>query len=112
MASYEGSAITIEELNKVLTSLKQQKEIISNEYKNNISKVLENSSSCISVSGLDMSSVTSAFQSTFNTLDRNFDTLINVLENNVIKNYTELAEAIRKLFGAQFASQISDLLGI
>lgn len=112
MASYEGSAITIEELNKVLTSLKKQREIISNEYKNNIRKVLETSGSCISVSGLDMTSVNSAFDSTFTTLDRNFDMLISVLENNVIKNYSELAEAIRRLFGPQFASQISDLLGI
>ncbi len=112
MASYEGSAITIEELNRVLTSLKKQREIISNEYKNNIHKVLETSSSCISVSGLDMTSVNSAFESTFTTLDRNFDMLISVLENNVIKNYSELAEAIRRLFGPQFASQISDLLGI
>ena len=112
MASFEGSAITIEELKRVLTSLKNQREIISSEYKNNIKKVLESSSSCISVSGLDMTSVNSAFDSTFTTLDRNFDMLISVLENNVIRNYSELAEAIRRLFGAQFAAQISELLGI
>ena len=112
MASLQGSAITIEELNRVLTSLKNQRETISNEYQNNIKKVLESSSSCISVSGLDMTSVNSAFDSTFNTLDRNFDMLISVLENNVIKNYSELAEAIKQLFGQTFANRLAELLGI
>ncbi len=112
MAKLEGSAISLEELKRVLTSLKNQRETIINEYKSNITKVLETSHDCISVSGLDMYAVTSAFDSTFNALEQNFDALIQVLENDIIKNYSDLSMAIQNLFSAQFAAKLSELLGI
>ena len=109
MAS-NSMAISTEELRAVLESLKQQRETISETYNSMIKKVLESSSYCFSVSGLDYSSIISAFDNTFRIIDARFESLINVLENNVIKNYSELTIAIRKMFDSEFASKISELL--
>ncbi|MBQ6497493.1 MAG: hypothetical protein IJI58_02125 [Bacilli bacterium] len=112
MASYSGNAITTAELKTVLTSLKNQREAISNEYNNNIRRVLDSSSSCFSVAGLDYNTIIDTFDDTFSTMDKNFENLIYVLENNIIKNYTELVAAIRQMFGKSFADKLTNLLGI
>lgn len=112
MADFNGTRISTEELKTLLSSLKEQKELINGEYKNSIRSVLESSSSCFSVSGVDYSRIISIFDDTFNSLDSNFEILINVLENNVIKNYSELAVAIKKMFDDNFANKLSELLGV
>ena len=112
MASYDGTAITTAELQAVLSSLKAQKESINNTYKTMIKTVLESSSSCFAVSGLDYTTILSVFESTFTTLDSNFDALIDVLENGVIRTYSELAIAIRKMFSDDFAYQMAELMGL
>ena len=113
MASVNGNAaITTEELKSVLSSLKTQKETISNTYNNMIVKVLDNSASCFSVSGLDYSKISEAYKETFTKLDQNFEKLIDLLENHVIKKYSELAAALRQMFDVEFASKMEELLGI
>ena len=113
MANTSGSsAITLQELQRVLASLKTQRDTINESYKTSIKQVLESSSSCFAVSGLDYSTIIAAFDDTFNGLNKNFDNLINVLENNVIKDYAELTTAIRQMFGESFASRLIELLDI
>ena len=107
-----STAISNEELKSVLSSLKTQRETIQTTYNTMIKKVLESSSSCFSVSGLDYSSIISVFDSTFKTLDNHFESLITLLENGVIKRYSELAMAIRQMFGADFAAKLSELIGL
>ena len=110
---YSTSAkVTIEDLKLVLSSLKSQKETINSIYNGKIKSVLESSNSCLSVSGLDYSSIINTFDSTFNELDYNFETLISVLEKNVIGTYTELAGTLKNMFGTEFASKMTDILGI
>ncbi len=110
MANYDGAMISTEELKTVLNSLKSQRDIIINEYRNSIKNVLNSSSSCFRVSGINIDTIISIFDDTFNNLDRCFEILIDALENNVIKNYSELAIAIRKMFDDNFASKIMSLL--
>ena len=112
MASVNGNAITTAELKRVLSSLKTQRDSIYNEYKNNIKRVLNSSSECFKVAGLNYSNIIETFDDTFQTLDKNFENLIDALENNVIKNYSELVIAIRQMFGKNFADKLTDLLGI
>ena len=107
-----STAISTEELKVVLNSLKTQRETIQTTYNSMIKKVLESSSSCFSVSGLDYTEIISAFDTTFKNLDNHFDSLINLLENGVIQRYSELAMALRKMFGVDFASQLSQLMGL
>ena len=108
----DKNAITTAELRSVLNSLKTQRESIRYEYNNNIKRVLDSSSQCFSVAGLDYSTIIETFNDTFGTMDKNFENLIDVLENNVIRNYTELVAAIRKMFGKSFADKLINLLGI
>lgn len=104
--------ITVSELNQVLSSLKQQQSELSTVYNSNIKKVLESSSSCLMVAGLNYDEILSSFSTTFTNLDTAFTNLINVLQNDVIKNYSETALVIRQMFNNEFASQLSELLNI
>lgn len=112
MANVNGSAITTQELRRVVNSLRTQQETIRNEYQNKIKGVLDSSSSCFTVAGLNYSTIIDTFDGTFETLDKNFENLIYILENKVIKNYAELIEAIRQMFGKTFADKLTQLLGI
>ena len=106
-----GLKVTTEELRKVLTALKNERDTIQKTYTSQIKGVLESSESCFQVSGLDYSTITSTINNTFTTLNSNFNSLIDVLENDVIKNYDDLAAAIRAKFGQEFAARITSLIG-
>lgn len=112
MANTNGAVITLAELNQVLSSLKNQRESIRSTYNSMVKEVLESSSYCFSVSGLDYNSILSSFDSTFKQLDSNFEALIDVLENGVIRTYSELAIAIRQMFSVDFANRMSQLIGL
>lgn len=112
MMYQDGSRISIEDLKRVLASLKEQRDIMNNTYNNSIKSVLESSTDCFRVSGLNNEMIIGSFDDTFKNLNNNFNGLINVLENNVIKTYSELTIAIRQMFGEQFASRLIELLEI
>jgi len=104
--------VTTADLRKVLASLKSERDSLSKVYSSEVKGVLESSQQCFQVAGLDYSSITGAIDNTFKTLNTNLTSLIDVLENDVIKNYDELLDALRQKFGAQFASQMQSLLGL
>lgn len=105
------TAITVAELKTVLNSLKEQQESMQSTYNSLIKPVLDSSSQCFQVAGLDYTEIESIFNKTFSSVDNKFASLINVLENDVIGKYSELALALKKLFGNDFATQLNDLLG-
>ena len=108
----DGITITTAELKRVVSSLKSERDLIQNTYKSQIKSVLESSETCFKVAGLDYTSIINTFDSTFSMLYNRFNSLIEVLENNVIRNYDELSSALIQMFGQNFASQLSSLLGI
>lgn len=107
-----GLKVTTAELRKVLSSLKTERDTMNKVYTSQIKGVLETSQTCFQVAGLDYQSIINAIDTTFKNLNTNFNNLIDVLENDVIKNYDELLDALRQQFGAQFASQMQTLLGL
>ena len=38
--------------------------------------------------------------------------LVGVLENDVIKNYSEVAVSLKQMFGSSFATKLSELLNL
>ncbi len=107
-----GLAVTTADLKKVLSSLKSERDTINKVYTSQIKSVLESSQACFQVAGLNYTTILNSINTTFKNLNTNFNNLIDVLENDVIKNYDELLEALRQKFGAQFAAQMQSLLGL
>ena len=86
----DGTAISVDELNKVLASLKQQRDIIKNEYNTNIRSIIEDSRSCISVSGSNsvLSSASSLLYSSTISIKLYADKLI-ILYNSINSKSSE-----------------------
>lgn len=112
MAEVNSIKITTEELKVVLESLKKQRDQISNIYSSQIKKVLENSSSCFTVAGMDTEMISKSIASTFKNINTNLSALIDLLENGVISKYSELSYAIQKMFTNDVTNRLYDLLGI
>jgi hypothetical protein len=106
------SRIRFDEVGKILESLKQQKETINKVYNTKIIKVLESSQQCFQVANLNYAEINETIAKTFNSLDKKYYNLIDVLENNVLRGYTEVVLAIQQMFNSEFASQMSELLGV
>ena len=112
MTNSGTTSITLEEIKAVLASLKQQRDTIKDCYNSDIKKVLESSDACLKVSGLDTSAINSSISTTFNKVIEYLNGLINVLENDVIKNYSDVSTSLRQMFGSDFATKLSELLDI
>ena len=106
------NSISAAELKRVVESLKEQRDIIKKGYYSSIRGDLIVSAACLKVSGLDYKKIIYAFDDNFYSILQKFEDLIYALENDIIKNYSELTEALRQLFGAQFANKLSSLLGL
>ncbi len=113
MASTSSSStVTIDELKRVLESLKTQRETINSVYNDKIQSVINNSASCFGIAGLDCTKIEESYRDTFATINTNFEKLIDILENDVIKNYSELSLAIKQMFNIDFANQMETLLNL
>ena len=112
MASKDGIAISIDELKSISKSLQSQKDTIYGTYTSKVVPVLESTRACFKISGLDFSNIESAFKNTFTTLNTNFESLINVLNNNIIAGYSDVSVSIRQMFNQDFASRLNELLNI
>ena len=111
MATNSRTAISLAELKAVASSLQSQKDTMYSLYKNNIVSILESTRSCFKVAGVDYSAIENSFKSTYTELNRRYEELINVLNNDIIAGYTELTSAIVQLFNKDFASKFNQLLG-
>ncbi len=109
--SNDSSAISLEELKQVSKALQSQKDTIYSLYKKNIVSVLESSRSCFKVAGVDFTNIENTFRSIYTELNRNYESLINVLNNNVIAGYSEVSETIKRMFNKEFATKLNEILG-
>ncbi len=112
MAKTDTTSISLEELKVLSRALEQQKNSIYNAYKNDIVTVLETTKKCFSISGVDYSNIEQAFNSTFTNLNNGYEALIDVLNNKIIAQYSEVVNSLKQLFNSQFANQLNSILGI
>ncbi len=112
MAANDTSAISLDQLKTVANSLEEQRQAIYNTYNQKVKKVLTSSQQCFQVAGLDFSQIESSFNTTFNTVNTNLQGLVLLLNNDVIRNYSEVSEALKKLFNTDLAKQLESLLSI
>ena len=104
--------ISLGELKSIAKSLETERQQINSTYKSKIIPVLESSKKCFFVAGLDTQEIIENFNSIFNDTDTRLTNLINVLNNNVIAEYSEIAQAITKMFNSDFASKLRSLLNL
>ena len=103
--------VNIDELKTIATTLKAKNEELYSLYKGEFSSILEDSKSCIKVSGLDFGSMQSSFNTLFTNLNTQLTNLSEVLTNKVIPNYENGAESLKNMFNSDFASAMQDILG-
>ena len=107
----DRSKVTVDELKKVSQSLNIQKETIYNTYKTQVKSVLSSSNDFFQISGVDFSNIESSFDTTFNKVNTELESLINKLDAT-ITSYAELTSVLQQLFNSDLASQLSNLLNI
>ncbi len=112
MASSNKSYLSISDLRQIAKSLESERNTLYSTYKNKIVPVLESTSSCFQVAGLDTTEIINSFNSIFNTLNDRLFSLINVLNTNVINNYNDMLLAIREMFNNDCAAKLKDLLSL
>ena len=105
-------SVSIDELRMVAQSLRKQNEELQSQYTGTIKSVLDSSAACLNVAGVDISSINSAYSKVFSDINTGMEQLIDVLENSVIKNYSELSEALKKMFNSDFKNKMEELLGV
>ena len=111
MASDKAS-ISLSELKTIAKSLEAEREQIYSTYKNKVLPVLESSDKCFYVAGLRTQDIISSFNTIFEGVNTRLTNLVNVLNDNVISQYTEVSMTITKLFNNDFASKLYELLNI
>ncbi len=104
--------VSLDELKQIANSLESQREQIYNTYNNKVKVVLQNTDKCFKVAGLKTTDILNSFNTTFKNINDGLSGLVNVLNNNVIPQYNEIAIAIQQMFNRDFASQMTELLSL
>ena len=104
--------VSLDELKQIANSLESQREQIYNTYNNKVKVVLQNTDKCFKVAGLKTADILNSFNTTFKNINDGLSGLVNVLNNNVIPQYNEIAIAIQEMFNRDFASQMTELLSL
>ncbi len=104
--------VSLDELKQIANSLESQREQIYNTYNNKVKVVLQNTDKCFKVAGLKTADILNSFNTTFKSINDGLSGLVNVLNNNVIPQYNEIAIAIQQMFNRDFASQMTELLSL
>ena len=104
--------ISLDALKGIASSLQSQKDQISQSFNGDILPAIKASADCFKVSGLNLNEIVSSFSTTFNNVNSNLNDLINILNNTVIKNYSDTADAIRQNFNVTFANQLRSILNL
>ena len=104
--------VSLTQLKEISTSLDSEKQEIMNTYKNQILPVLNSSEKCFHVAGLNTNEIISSFDTIFKNVDGRISALTDALNNNVIKQYSEISAAISQMFNNNFASELKSLLSI
>ena len=104
--------VDLDELKEVANEIKTRKEAISSIYNSKIKPALKNSEEAIVASGLNFSDFTETFNTIFASLDGRLNNLVDVLDKKIIPNYSELSLNISNAFNNEFASEMSNILGM
>lgn len=104
--------VSISELKAIAKSLDNQRDQIYTTYKNKVVPVLESSEKCFYIAGLNTKEIITNFNSIFNNVNTRLTNLVNVLNNDVIAQYNEIASAISQMFNRDFASRLRELLDL
>lgn len=99
-------------LRQAAASIESKKEELMGIYNNDIKTVIESSKQCIVTSGLNFDQVDASFKTTFTNLDQRLTELTRVLVEQIIPNYENLSDEIRRAFNNDFATQMSSLLDL
>ena len=83
-----------DELNKVSTEIKKKSNQIYDTYKKQVRKVLELSSECFTASGIDTNLILDTFDSTYKELNDKMNNIVEMLNNHVLQDYTDLNEQL------------------
>ena len=106
------SYISLDSLKEISSSLQSQKDQISQSFNGEILPAIKASADCFKVSGLNMNEIITSFSSTFNNVNSSINDLVNILNNTVIKNYSDTAYAIRQNFNVTFANRLREILNL
>lgn len=104
--------VSISELKAIAKSLDNQRDQIYTTYKNKVVPILESSEKCFYIAGLNTKEIITNFNSIFNNVNTRLTNLVNVLNNDVIAQYNEIASAISQMFNRDFASRLRELLDL
>lgn len=104
------ASVSLENLKNAATKLEKQRANIINTYNKKVVPVLDSSKECLKVSGVNTEETKAQFDSVYNNLNKQLKGLVNLLNNQVLPNYTELVEVLRSLFNNDFASKFQELI--
>ncbi len=102
--------VKTEEIRQIAQNINAKREEIKNVYSANVLPILNSSEECLKVSGLNYEEVLQSFNSLFNSLDAQLNSLSDVLVNKVIPGYENVSDVIKKLFNSTLADQISQAM--
>lgn len=98
MSSSDQVSIKIDEVKKIASTIKENKDKIISEYNNVIVPVLTSSSEYLKVSGLNYDNVRSAFKDLFDLVNSEIVSMTTDLTERVIPNYESLKGKNSNLF--------------
>lgn len=104
--------INSDELTALANSLKAKSENILSTYKGDCAQAIEMSSDCLQLSGLNTTEFFQALEKIYTQVNERIATFADFLTNVVVAEYNAVSEAITNSFNIEFASEISNLLGI
>ena len=111
--SKSGSAyIDSEELKTIASDMKTKINNIMENYQNQASSAITLGQEAIQISGLDITQINDSFNKIFTNLSTRINSLADFLVNNVANEYDETSVSIINTFNNDFASSLSNLLGI
>lgn len=97
---------------QIAQNIDSRRQDIMDVYKSKILPILQSSSECLSVSGLDYEDVIKSFDNVFNSLDTQITDLYRALTDKIIPSYENSSNIIRQLFNSEFAEELSKILSI
>ena len=112
MANNNKAYISLESLIEISKSLQSENEEMIRAYRTYILPALRGSEECFQLSNVNISEIQDRFNGAFNKLNINIGNLVDVLNNTVIKQYSETADAIREHFNTTFANKMKEILGV
>ena len=108
----DKQVVRIDELEMAANDIKNKRDMILSIYETVIKKVLYQSEDYFVKSNQNYNDVENTFKDLFSKFDLSVTELTDLLTNKIIPNYQDLIISIRRSFNKQFASEMTELLGL